>query len=130
MKIKNEYPDDVFIYIDPDAQYLAQRLVFDLETDCIFKSTKHPFEVEETISEITDFLILHLGKRVLVETAERIARVMCVETEEKKMILIAFVNPKDELSPYETQPWAISVTPRRDSAEKYISIFLEFCLYG
>lgn len=129
MSLRDQYPDDVFIYVDPETQDLARRLVFDLEVDCKFKSTQTSSEIDETISEITAFMMRHLGQRVLVETEERTARVLCAKAEHNKLILIAFVNMKEDLSPYEACPWAISITPQRESVEKYISIFLGFCLY-
>ena len=129
MNLKAELPNDVFIYTDPDAQNMARRMVFELEVDYTFKSKNLSTEFEETISEMTEFIMSHLGHRILVETEDRIARVLCMQVEERKLILIAFVNLKEELSPYETQPWAISVTPQRENIETYISIFLGFIFY-
>lgn len=129
MNLDAELPNDVFIYTDPDAQNMARRMVFELEVDYTFKSKHLSTEIKETISETTDFIMSHLSHRLLIETEDRIARVLCTQVEERKLIMIAFVNLKEDLSQYETTPWAISVTPRRENIETYISIFLGFIFY-
>ena len=129
MKSDSEFPDDVLSYTDSEAVAQARRQVFDLEVDLEFKSSKTGSEINEVLSEATEFVINHLGKKLLIETEDRHARVFCNCLKEGKLIFIAFVNQKTDLSPYETQPWAIAVTPRRETIERYVSIFLGFCLY-
>ena len=130
MQMSDDYPRDTFNYHDLEIVALGQRMVFDTEVDAKFSSTNPDFTKEEVVAEIADFLLNNLGKTILVETTERVTRVLCMKMQDQKWGLIAFANLKTEPSPYETRSWAISVTPHFEEIEWHVKGFLLNVLYG
>jgi hypothetical protein len=130
MQSSDNYPTDTFNYHDPEINDLGRRMVFETQVEGNFSSTYTNLNMEESIVEIAEFLFNNLGKTILVETAERIARVLCMKMNDEKWGLIAFVNLKSNLSPNETQSWTVSVTPHFEKIEWHVKGFLLAALYG
>jgi hypothetical protein len=130
MLMNGDYPTDTFNYNDAVINEISRRMVFELEVEGNFSSTNPNLKMEEAVAEIADFLFNNLGKTILVETIERIARVRCIKMNDEKWGLIAFVNLKSDLSPYETRSWTISVNPHFEKIEWHVRGFLLIALYG
>jgi hypothetical protein len=130
MQFSGDYPTDTFNYHDPEINNLGRRMVFETKVEGNFSSESPDTKIEELVVEIANFLLGNLGKTILVETTERIARVLCMKLNEEKWGLIAFVNLKSNLSPYETQSWTASVTPQFEKIEWHLKGFLLTSLYG
>jgi hypothetical protein len=130
MPVSGDYPKDTFNYHDPEINDLGRRMVFETQVEGNFSANSSNLKMEESVVEIADFLFNNLGKTILVETTERIARVHFMKMNDEKWGLIAFVNLKSNLSPYETQSWTVSVTPHFEKIEWHVNGFLLVALYG
>jgi hypothetical protein len=130
MQLNGDYPTDTFNYHDPEINDVGRRMIFETEVEGNFSSTNLNLRMEERVAAIADFLLNNLGKTILVETTERTARVLCMKMNDEKWGMIAFVNLKSNLSPYETQSWTVSVTPHFEKIEWHVKGFLLIALYG